>query len=202
MQAQTTLREHGRNHFRIAQKLRKFARKSAQRSDPLCRIAQPRFRTDLINHPALDDGPCRFPNVKTGIEIARHPFDHHHGFLQQDQLRLQFHVEATRGIKQLLQQLCHGNSIGAAAENGFADGTQRLREQGDRISAWHETRFKMHCGDALVVACKKAGERFGEKAPHRRGEPPHDAEIHTHQASVRIHEQIALMHVGMKKTIA
>ncbi len=60
----------------------------------------------------------------------------------------------------------------------------------------------MHLGRAPIVAHQKAVKNFGEEPFFLRPEPPHDPEIDRNQRPVRLHEQIALMHVGVKKPIA
>ena len=60
----------------------------------------------------------------------------------------------------------------------------------------------MHFGHTPVVAGDEAVKDFGQKPPLLQPQAAHDAEIDSCQAALLIEEQIALMHVGMKKTIA
>ncbi len=60
----------------------------------------------------------------------------------------------------------------------------------------------MHLRRPAIVACDEAVENLGKEAPLRRTEPPHDAEVDSHHSAGRVHEQIALVHVGMKEAVA
>ena len=53
-----------------------------------------------------------------------------------------------------------------------------------------------------VVAADEAVEDFGEIAPLRLAEPPHDAEIDGDDVAGRIDEEIALVHVGVEEAVA
>ena len=56
---------------------------------------------------------------------------------------------------------------------------------------------------ALIILRDEAVQDFGEKAALFRVEPPHDAEVYSNKASVpRIGEQVALVHVRVKKSVA
>ena len=70
MQAQSAFRQHRGHHFRIAQDGRQLAREPADRVHAVGRIAQPRFGTHILDHPAFDHGAGRFPDVELQIEAA------------------------------------------------------------------------------------------------------------------------------------
>ena len=60
----------------------------------------------------------------------------------------------------------------------------------------------MHLRRAVIIARDEAEQNLGEEAPLLRPEPPHDAEVDGDQPAVVVDEQIARMHVGVKKAVA
>ena len=83
----------------------------------------------------------------------------------------------------------------------LANRANGLREILDPMHTRHIAGFEMHFGHAAVIARDEAIEDFREKPPLVEAEAPHDAEIHGGQPSLRVDEQIALMHVGVKKAV-
>ena len=108
-----------------------------------------------------------------GSKRARDALDHHHGLLQQQQLRPRLHVEQARDLEQQGQQLRHGNFLGGALVDRLADGADRLREVFDRMVRRHVAGLEVHFGDAQIVAGDEAVENLGEEAPflQRRAGP-------------------------------
>src|SRR5262252_6806726 len=66
----------------------------------------------------------------------------------------------------------------------------------------HIARLEMHLGRAMIVTGDEAEQDFREESSFLRAQPPHDAEVDRCQPSLGVNEQIAGMHVGMKKTVA
>ena len=66
---------------------------------------------DLFRHPALQVRLCGGPQIKIRIEVAAKPLDIQQGLLQHDQLRLDLHVEAPRGLKQPQQNMTEFNFL-------------------------------------------------------------------------------------------
>ena len=163
----------GRFCGQLAQRANAFGGARSRASGPI-----------LSDHPSLGHRPRRFPDVEIGIEAARHAFHHHHGLLQQHQLRLGLHVEAARGLEQLPQQPRHRDVAGASAEDRLADGAQGLGEGLDRMLRRHESEIVMQLRHAAIIAREEARQRFRHEAAHAGIEPAHDAEIDRHQAAL------------------
>ena len=85
---------------------------------------------------------------------------------------------------------------------GSPIGAHRLREGLDGMLRRHEGEFVMQLRHLAVIALQETGQSSGHEPAHARIQPPHDAEIHRRQPPLRIDEQVAGMHVGMKETVA
>ena len=72
----------------------------------------------------------------------------------------------------------------------------------DRMMRRHVARLEMYLRRAAVIARDEAVEDFREEPPLLVAEPAHDAEVDGGEAAVRIDEQVARMHVGVKKAVA
>ncbi len=101
------------------------------------------------------------------------PFDHHHGLLQEQQLRARAHVEQAGDLEQQHQELRHRDVFGGAVVDRLADGADRLREALDRMLRRHVAGLEMHLGRALIIAGDEAvaGSRRGSGAPCGRAGP-------------------------------
>src|SRR5690606_21252283 len=117
-------------------------------------------------------------------------------------LRAGLHVEQLGDLEKEREQACHGNGFGRLAVDRLADGPQRLREGGDVVVRGHITRLEMHLRHTTKIASDETVEDFGEEAPFLLGKAAHYAEIDGYNGAVRLHEQIAGMHVGMKEAVA
>ena len=53
-----------------------------------------------LAHPALEIGLTGAPEVEIRVQLAAEAFDIEQGFLQQNQLRLYFHIEASCHLEQ------------------------------------------------------------------------------------------------------
>ena len=122
--------------------------------------------------------------------------------MQQDELRLQRHVETARCLEELLQQPRHRNLARGQPEDRLADGAQRLGKRVHVVHVRHEAHLEMHFGHALVIARNEAAQSLGQEPPHARVQPPHDAEIDRAQSPLGIDEQVSRVHVGVEETVA
>ena len=66
----------------------------------------------------------------------------------------------------------------------------------------HVAGPEMHLRRAPIVARDEAVQDLGEEAALLRAEPAHDAEVDRDDVAVRVDQQIALVHVGMKEAVA
>ena len=62
------------------------------------------------------------PQIQLGIELATQPFHIEQGLLQQHQLRLHLHVEATGGVEQIEQHVAEGDLGERFLEDGLQHG--------------------------------------------------------------------------------
>ena len=140
---------------------------------PCGRVLEPPGRAEMALDPFAHHRLGDRPHVELGIERARHAFDHHHGLLQQQQLRPRPHVEQAGDLEQQRQQLRHRDFVGGAVVDRLADGADRLREALDRMMRRHVAGLEMHLGGAVIVAGDEAVEDLGEEAPllRRRAGP-------------------------------
>jgi len=60
-------------------------------------------------------------------------------------------------------------------------------------------RLEVDFGDALVIAGGQPVEDLRQPLPRTPVDPPHDAEIDGNDGAVVLHEQVALVHVGMEE---
>ncbi|MCY1363280.1 hypothetical protein D9M69_500350 [compost metagenome] len=72
-------------------------------------VAEQGFGADPLAHPAFEEWLSGVPQIEVRVQLAAQAFDVQQGFLQQDQLRLHFHVEAARSLEQAHQHLTEGN---------------------------------------------------------------------------------------------
>ena len=61
---------------------------------------------------------------------------------------------------------------------------------------------EMDLRGAPIVAGDEAVQNFGQETSLLVPEPAHDAEVDGDQLAARVHEQIARVHVGVKKAVA
>src|SRR5215475_13908617 len=65
----------------------------------------------------------------------------------------------------------------------------------------HIASLEMHFRGPEIVAGDEAEQYLGEESSFSRAQSSHDAKVDRYQASVGVDEQIAGVHVGMKKAI-
>ena len=79
------------------------------------------FGTAIVAHPLFNQRPSKSSDVDLGIETTPHALDDDHGFLQQQELRLRFHVELLGDLEELREQAGDRDLLQRSAEDGFAD---------------------------------------------------------------------------------
>ncbi|MNT63518.1 hypothetical protein D3C72_2013420 [compost metagenome] len=79
--------------------------------DLAVQVLQQGLGADPLAHPTLQERLGGAPQVQLGVELTTQAFDVEQGLLQQHQLRLNFHVEAARGLEQAHQHLAEGNIL-------------------------------------------------------------------------------------------
>ena len=115
---------------------------------------------------------------------------------------MRFHVELLGDFEQLGQKPRHGNLVGGQIHNRFTDGAKGLGKILNTLVGGHIAGVKMHLGHAHVIPHNETIENFGEEHFVLLAEAPHDAEIEGDQCARVIHHQVALVHVGVEKSIA
>ena len=98
-------------------------------------------RADLGFHPGFEDGFGGRPQVELGVEAAAQAFDVEEGFLQEDELRLDVHVKAARGLEEADEEGAEGDFFDGFAEDGFADFADGSFEVGHAGIARHPARL-------------------------------------------------------------
>jgi hypothetical protein len=63
-------------------------------------VADQGFWADAFTHPALKERLRGVPQIEVRVQLTAQAFDVQQGLLQQNELRLHFHVEAARGLEQ------------------------------------------------------------------------------------------------------
>ena len=85
-------------------------------------------RTDLLAHPALEDGLGGHPQIEIGVELTAEAFDIEKGLLQQDELRLDLDIESAGGLKKPHQDQSERDLLERPVEEGFAHRADRAFE--------------------------------------------------------------------------
>ena len=154
----------------------------------------------------LKNGLGGFPKVQFVVELAPQAFDLQQGFLQQHQLRLNLIVEAPRHLKQPQQKEAERDVLQRSLPDRLADGANGAFKRLDTGALRNPAALHMQLGHAPVIAVEEGQEVFGQIALMILRELAHDAEIHGQVAGrrrvARIHENVAGVHVGMKKIVA
>ena len=137
-----------------------------------------RPKADLLVHPALEERLRRHPEVEIGIELAPEALDVEQRLLQQHELRLDLHVEATRRLEQPHQHLAELDLLAAAGRRSARRPRgSRLRTRPSACSRRHPAATRGALRDALVVATEEREEILREVALVPLGQRAHDAEI-------------------------
>ena len=157
---------------------------------------------NLFAHPALKERLGGFPEIKLRVKLAAKALDIEQGFLQHDQLWLDFDIEAARGLKQAQQNFAEGNILERPVENRFADGADGGLEFIDPGFLGRPAGFNMGFGHPCVVAAEEGKEVLGKIILVAVGQRADDAEIERDITAVRSDKNVAGVHVGVEKTIA
>ena len=158
--------------------------------------------SQLVADPVLHERTRHVPHIDAGVQRGGQPFDHHHRLLQQQQVRLGLHIEIARDREQPVKHLADRQFAHRLATHRLAHGAQRGRELIHRVIARHILRLEMDLGDAAVIARGQAIEDLGEPEPRAPINPAHDAKIDRGNRAVRLHEEVALVHIGVKIPMA
>ena len=159
-------------------------RRAASRPSSTAR-PQLRLRPEVVGDPGLDQRLRQLPHVELGIERAADALGHHHGLLQQQQLRLGLHREGLADLEQLAEQAADRDLGQRPAADRLGDRAAGLHERRLVLVGRHVARGEMDVGDPLVVGGQEAQQHLAEVAPGRPVEPAHDAEIDRHQIALR-----------------
>ena len=146
-----------------------------------------------------------FPKIQIRVKLPAQAFDIEQGFLQQHQLRLNFHVEAARRPEKPQQHLAKGNVLERLVEYGFANRANRRFEFVDPGFGRHPARVDMQLGDPVIIALEKREKILGEIMLVPGTQRADNPEVHRDIAGLRrvadIDENIAWVHVGVKEVV-
>ena len=116
-------------------------------------------------------------------------------------MRLGLHVEVAGDGKQSVEHLPDRQLAHRFSAHRLADRAQRRREFLDAMIVGDILRLEMDFGHAAVIACGQPIEDLGEPVARLPVDPPHDTEIDRRDRPVGLHEQIALVHVGVEEPL-
>ena len=161
--------------------------------------------TNLLLHPFFNEWPRCSPQIHFWIQLAPEALDVEQGFLQQHQLRLDFHLKTTRSLEQPHQHQTQRYFAQRPIETGFTYGTHgRFQFVHARLGG-HPARLDVQFGDTAVVALEKGHEILYEVFLVKIGERSDDAKIEQNDPSksrrIGADLNIARMHVGMEKAV-
>ena len=120
----------------------------APRSRRAAASHEARLGPAVLAHPVLDQRPRQGPHIDARVEHPADALGHHHGLLQQQQLRLRLHLELLGDLEQLRQQPAERDLVQRPAQDRLADGAARLGEPGARLVRRDIAGLEMHLGDA------------------------------------------------------
>ena len=116
-------------------------------------------------------------------------------------MRLGWHVEVACDRKQALEHSADGNFLNRKSADRLAHRAERGGELADAVVRRHILRLEMDFGDAAVIAGDEAVEDFGEPDSRLPVDPAHDPEIDRGDPSVGQREEIALVEIGVEKSV-
>ena len=182
-----------------------FARQARQNCCPIggfvFHIVPQGFHAHLIVHPIHQKRLGRGPQIQIRVELAAQALDIQQRFLQQHELRLDFHIKAPAGFKQAHQHQAKRNLRQRLVENRLTHGAHRRFELFGAGVGRHPARFDVRRGHAVVVAVEKGQKVNRQIAFVVIGEAADDAEIERDIAVVVGHQNIARVHIGVEKTV-
>ncbi len=184
---------------------RQFRQVGQQARQVLLRIADERAYAHALVHPLLDERLGGGPQVQLWVELAAQALDVQQGLLQQHQLRLDLHVEASRGLEQAQQDLAKGDLVQRALEDRFAHGADGRLEFVDAGVLRHPAGFHVQLGYAAVITVEKGVEVLRQIALVGVQQRADDAEVHRQVGRVvrvgSIDEDVARVHVGVEEVV-
>src|SRR5690606_13502932 len=119
----------------------------------------------------------RAPQVQLRIQLPPKALDVEQRLLQQHQLRLDFDLEAPRGLKQTHQHHAQRDLPERTVEVWLADGADRRLQFIHACLGWHPAAFDVQLGHPLVVAPEEGREVLRQVFLVVLGEGANDAEV-------------------------
>src|ERR1700722_16327673 len=163
-------------------------------------------RMRALAHPLAQHRLRGLPEVEFGVQLSAQAFDIEQGLLQQDELRLNPHVETARGFEQPQQYLCERDFLQRLVVNRLAHGAHRRIEFIHPGTLGHPAAFDVQPRNPAAIAVEKRHEDFGQRVLVARLQGADNAEIDRRVARVLriidLDENIAGVHVGMKEIVA
>ncbi len=158
-----------------------------------------------LAHPLAQDGRRGMPDIELRIQLAAEPLDVDQRFLQQDELRLQLHVEAARDVEQAHQQGGERDVLERPVEYRLAHRAHGRFDLVHPRTRGHPPGLDMQLRHAAVVAVEHGEEIGGEIVLVARIERADDAEVDRGVERARRivdhHEDVAGMHVGVEEVV-
>ncbi len=126
--------------------------------------------------------------------------------MQQNQLRLDFHIEAARGLEQTHQHLTKGNILERLLENWLADRTDGRFELIELGLCRHPARIDVQLRNATIITFEKGKQVTRQIILIFRGQAADDAAVDGNVLRRprvdRADENVAGVHVGMEEAVA
>ena len=161
---------------------------------------------EAVRGPVPQDRLRGLPEIELRVELAAEALDLQHGLLQQQQLRLHAHVEATCDLEQPHQHRRERDLLERLVEDRFADRAHGRFQFVDARVYGHPARVDVQPRDPVVVALEEREEVLGEVVLVARVERAHDAEVDRRVdrafGILRLHEDVPGVHVGVEEVVA
>ncbi len=126
--------------------------------------------------------------------------------MQQNQLRLDFHIEAARGLKQAHQHLTKGNILERLLENRLADRADCSFEFIELGFCRHPARINVQLSNPTIITLEEGKQVTGQIILIFRRQAADDAAVDGNVFRAprvdRADENIAGVHVGVEETVA
>src|SRR5579863_3441679 len=172
----------------------------------VAQIAQQVAYADTLAHPASQDGAGGAPDIQLRIQLAPQALDVEQRLLQQNQLRLDLHIEAARDLEQPQQDAAEGDVLQRPVEDRLEHGAHRRLHLFDARIGGHPAGLEVQLGHAAVVAVEDREEVLRQVVLVARIERADDAEVDGRVARVlrilRQHEDVPRVHVGVEEIVA
>ena len=169
-------------------------------------LANQLLGADLLQHPLLQKRLGRGPQVQIGVQFAAQPLNIEQRFLQQHQLRLDFHMKTARGLEQTHQHHTQGDFLQRPVEIGFTDRAHRSLQLIDPGAGRHPAGLDVQLGHTFVVAPEEGHKVLRQILLVHLSQCADDAKVQRDVAAKGFGRQadldVAGVHVGMKKAVA